>query len=725
MKNKALPLLLIFTLLFSLTVTSASAASSASSEETSITLSNSGILVNGSTASTDASSAVYTGANIIYYESGKDSTYGDGTSADAHTAADAADNSVVTITKPGTYRVSGTLSKGQLAIDLGSDAKKDPSAVVNLILDNVNITCTVAPAVIFYNVYESGSSDEATATWAVDTSKAGANVILADGSKNYVDGSYVAKIYKAGSTKKLHKYDGAFYSKMSMNISGESAGTGELHIKAANEGLDTELHLTINSGNIWIEAQNDGINTNEDNVSVTTINGGYLYVNGGLGAEGDGIDSNGYLVINGGTVVAMANPRTGDGGIDADKGIYLNGGTVMATGSRNDAVNSASKQPYMELSYAKTQAANSIVRIEDSKGNEVVTFNPLKQYQSFTYSSPALALDTTYHVYAGGAVSGAAATDGLYVQGGAYTGGTQQQYTGNQSGMMGGPGGGQPPQGERPELPAGQAPEPPSGERPALPNGEAPTMPEGMTPPADFDPSQQGGAFPGRPGNQNTTNAAATEGSVDFQLTSKLYSFSGVSDSVKNSDKTAVTVSISGLPYTDVQKNSKYYDAVKFVSDAGYMNGVNTNTFATNTTVNRAMAITILGRVANAEAAEGKGYSDVVSGSYYAPYVGWATNNSIVSGYGNGQFGPNDAVTRQQMAVILYNYATAFHIELPATKTTFKDASSIATWASDAVNACQAAGLLDGVVTGDTFNPTAKLTRGELADMMMRFAALK
>ena len=86
---------------------------------------------------------------------------------------------MVTITKPGTYRVSGTLFAGQIAIDLGKDAVEDPSAVVTVILDNANVTCTVAPALIFYNVYECGEADEAAASSVVDTTAAGANVIVA------------------------------------------------------------------------------------------------------------------------------------------------------------------------------------------------------------------------------------------------------------------------------------------------------------------------------------------------------------------------------------------------------------------------------------------------------------------------------------------------------------------------------------------------------------------
>ena len=188
------------------------------------------LLWTGRRCSTDESAAVHTAHDIVCYESGRDFTYGEGTEADEHTAEEAEAHTVVHITQPGTYALSGTLSAGQIAVDLGEDAEDDPPAVVTLILNGVDITCTVAPAVIFYNVYECGSTDEDTASATVDTSAAGANVLIADGTVNNVTGSYVARIYDPDSvvlsedgmtvedSEKLHKYDGAFYSKMSMNV---------------------------------------------------------------------------------------------------------------------------------------------------------------------------------------------------------------------------------------------------------------------------------------------------------------------------------------------------------------------------------------------------------------------------------------------------------------------------------------------------------------------------
>lgn len=378
------------------------------SDVTDIMLSDNEITVNGTPVGSLSNSFVYTANDIVYYESGKDFTYGEGSEEDAHSTEEAEKHTVVHITKPGKYSLSGKLSYGQIAVDLGEDAEKDPEAVVTLILNGIDINCDVAPAIIFYNVYECSSSDTETATKDVDTSKAGANVIIADGTENKVDGSYVASIYKPDSVvlnaygtevedaKKLHKYDGAFYSKMSMNINGDEEGTGKLNITAENEGLDSELHLTINGGKINIRSGNDGINTNEDGVSVTTVNGGTLKITvTGETGEGDGIDSNGWLVINGGTVIAQACSTSADAGIDSDMGIHINGGTVIATGSMLDRIEDGG-QPYATFSLGQRQGEGSTLYIKDETDNTVNKFESENAFSLLVFSSPDLSDDNSY-----------------------------------------------------------------------------------------------------------------------------------------------------------------------------------------------------------------------------------------------------------------------------------------------------------------------------------------
>ena len=549
------------------------------SEETLITLSDSGLDVSGPN-----SMNVFASGDIVYYEEKtayeSGNPYGEGTEADMHTAEEAAAHTVVNITAPGTYRVTGTLSAGQLRIDLGDDAYEDPNAVVELILENADITCTVAPAILFLNVYEcDGEWDTDNARPDVDTTAAGANLILQ--GENKVSGSYVARIYKdKEGEKKLWKQDGAIYSYMSMNV----FGPGSLDLTAENEGLDTELHLTVNGGQINIRSGNDGINTNEDGVSVTTINGGRLHIIAGLGEEGDGIDSNGYLVINGGTVVSAANPAA-DAGLDSDLGSFIHGGTVIALGSAMDWAESNSGQVTMNLQFASFQTGGITVTRED--GTVIFAYDPnadeilgenARRYQGAILSCANFTQGESYHVYVGSALTGSQ-TGGVYdvTTVTAHSGGTQMAYTGTDvmtrpGGMDGGMGGGMDgfggqrpedgggrdeipegempsmpedftmPDGEIPSMPEGEMPqggfgggnrgqgsggEIPEGEMPSMPEdftmpeGEIPTMPEGQEPP-ELSGGQMGGNFPGMGGQ------TGGEANTSFYMQDQVNFFSGL-----------------------------------------------------------------------------------------------------------------------------------------------------------------------------------------------------
>ena len=495
---------------------------------------------------TDAPAGVTLSNDIVYYEAGHDFTYGEGSAADEHSPEEAAAHLVVTITEPGEYLLTGKLTAGQIAVDLGSDAKKDPNAVVTLIFGGADITCTVAPAVIFYNVYECGDKDNGTKD--VDTSRAGANVIIADGTVNNISGAYVARIYKSVvlsddgtevvDSKKLHKYDGAFYSKMSMNMDGGANGNGVLNITAANEGLDSELHLTINGGVINIESGNDGINTNEDEVSVTTVNGGQLTitVNGSTG-EGDGIDSNGWLVINGGTVIARGCGSSMDGGIDSDMGIHLNGGTVIATGNMMDAI-AGTKGNYVVFQFAQTQKGGQSVVLKNAAGAAVMDIAPANDYRYLVFSAPELAAGD-YTLWCGGKqVSGTSSSGmGMMGMGGGMrpNGGNMQLPEGMELpdgfdfGQMQGSGRGPgfesmvPFDGQGMQLPEGMD----GFDFSQMPNGGGMQRPEGMELPDGFDFSQmQGGGRGQRPDGMSGVGIGnAGEVSDVFTITEGANSF--------------------------------------------------------------------------------------------------------------------------------------------------------------------------------------------------------
>lgn len=370
-----------------------------------------------------------------------------------HSEEDAWNNPVLHITQAGTYELSGSW-QGQIWIDLGDqdDTFTDENAKVTLILNGVNVTCDVAPALVFYSVYEADNEWEDRETYGpeVDISDAGAKVILADDSENTFTGTNVYRMLKTKfkddeSTaevkvqKKQRKLDGTFYSFQSMLIDGQEKGNGVLNVIAGFEGLDTELHLTLNGGKVNIQSQDDGVNVNEDDVSVVTINGGELHIVSGLGAEGDGVDSNGYLVVNGGVVISAAKPQS-DSGLDSDRGSFVNGGYVVATGSTMDWAESDSKQVTMNLQFTADQASDEAIIVTDLDGKVIFAYDPDKDettgsnnrgYRGAVISSPEFKVGETYNVYVGGDVEGTD-MDGLYdiatVIG--FSGAARQIYTG-------------------------------------------------------------------------------------------------------------------------------------------------------------------------------------------------------------------------------------------------------------------------------------------------------
>ena len=477
-----------------------------------------------------------------------------------HTPEEAYNNAVLHITKAGIYILEGTWH-GQIWIDLGDsdDVFADESKKVTLVLNGVDVTCTVAPALVFYSVYECDNTweDREAYSKSVDLTDAGARVIIADGTTNNFSGENVyrmlrTKLKDENDTsaipvqKKQRKTDGAFYSYMSMTINGESKGTGVLNITSGYEGLDTELHLGINGGNINIFSDNDGINVNEDGVSVAQINGGEVHILAGLGAEGDGIDSNGYLVINGGTVISMANPRA-DSGMDSDFGSYINGGTVASFGSTMDWAkaddDSDSAQATMNLRFSSSQSADEAVIITDKDGNMVFAYDPdkdevagtkIRSYQGAVISCPALQIGGSYNVYVGGNVTGTE-RNGVYdiATVSAFSDSAQQCYSGNAVGGMGGGfggggfgdffGGGN--RGDRNQ----QGTMPDGTTLPQMPDGtfdpnQRPQMPDGTT-----IPDMNGNTRPNQQGGQNAFASCLSP--TSFEMTEKVNAFSGVSDS--------------------------------------------------------------------------------------------------------------------------------------------------------------------------------------------------
>lgn len=231
---------------------------------------------------------------------------------------------------------------------------------------------------------------------------------------------------------------------------------GSIEVMKSNEALEAD-NITIEDGTLVLAAADDGINVSGGSMMVPggmereteaaesapidetetaeetesdaaseeletklTINGGFVSVN----AAGDGLDSNGSIEINGGTVLVDGPTESMNGSLDYDGTLMMEGGLLIAAGSSGmlQAASEESAQSSVVMTFPETQAAGTLVHIEDSEGNEVATFAPAKEFQAIFISSPDLTVDVSYALSTGGTSSGTE-TNGLYEKG-AYEGGT-------------------------------------------------------------------------------------------------------------------------------------------------------------------------------------------------------------------------------------------------------------------------------------------------------------
>ncbi|HQF70283.1 MAG TPA: dockerin type 1, partial [Promineifilum sp.] len=224
-----------------------------------------------------------------------------------------------------------------------------------------------------------------------------------------------------------------------------------IDISTSYEGLESGV-ITLNAGDIRVVASDDGINVaggadssgmmagpgrggrgqggpgGMQNLDATTYTGSnFMYINGGtivVDANGDGLDANGAIIMTGGLVVVNGPTNDGNGAMDYDGGFNISGGTIVTAGSAGmlQSPDAASAQN-SALIYVGQAAAGTLIHIQNSAGEDVLTFAPTKSYAAVTLSSAELVSGETYTVYVGGSATGTA-NGGLYSDG-AYTPGTE------------------------------------------------------------------------------------------------------------------------------------------------------------------------------------------------------------------------------------------------------------------------------------------------------------
>lgn len=175
--------------------------------------------------------------------------------------------------------------------------------------------------------------------------------------------------------------------------------------------------------------------------------------------------------------------------------------------------------------------------------------------------------------------------------------------------------------------------------------------------------------------------------------------------------------------FIDVAPNAWYKDAVQYAYAGGLMTGVSANEFAPDATTTRGMIVSMLARLEGVESANDAGFADV-EGEWYATAVNWAASVGVVNGYEDNTFRPNDAITREQLAAILMNYAAykGEDVSARASLDAYSDAENVSTWATDTMSWAVAEGYITGM-TADTLQPQGSATRAQVAAILERYLA--
>lgn len=182
------------------------------------------------------------------------------------------------------------------------------------------------------------------------------------------------------------------------------------------------------------------------------------------------------------------------------------------------------------------------------------------------------------------------------------------------------------------------------------------------------------------------------------------------------------TPRVMSNPFTDVRSTDWFYDAVNYVYSEGIMDGTSVYMFSPNNATSRGMLVTILWRLAGEPVVTGTSFSDVSSSAYYYYAVLWASKYGIVDGLGNNMFGPDQAITREQFAVILYRYAQhcGYSTSANSTLVGYADSNKISSYALTAMRWACGAGLFEGDERAN-LNPQGQTTRAAAAKLLMTF----
>ena len=216
---------------------------------------------------------------------------------------------------------------------------------------------------------------------------------------------------------------------------------------------------------------------------------------------------------------------------------------------------------------------------------------------------------------------------------------------------------------------------------------------------------------------------------MTFETAAPIGSDGSVSLALSHASQYAIVIDdhnhgIVTLPFTDVSADDWFYDPVCYVYSQGLMTGTSATTFEPNISLSRAMLVAVLHRLEGNPQASAGDFTDVADGDWYAQAVNWAASVGVVNGFDDGTFQPNAAITREQLAAILRNYAVYKGMDVTATGSlsTYTDANSVSDWAKESVEWVVGSGLLGGY-EDNTLRPQGDTMRAEASAMLQRYLA--